>query len=152
MAPTFMILKLVTLVVIDEYGEGITVEWMIANRENTIILKQFFEAIKQRTGNISAQWFMSDNSDNYFNAWQAVFGRNETKKIICAWHIDKTWRKALLEIVKGRDEQITIYHQLNLLLNEREVPKFQVTLQEFLTYLSNNQPKFFSYFNSNYCS
>ena len=94
---------------------------------------------------------MSDDADNYFNAWKAVFGEGDSKKIICAWHIDRTWRKALAGTVRDKD-QIKIYNQLSILLNERDKAKFRITLQAFLTYPQTKHTHLFAYFTSNYCS
>ena len=110
--------NLVTIVVIDEYGEGVSVGWMLSNREDAMAIIVFFTAIKARCGNIIPNWFMSDDSNNFFNAWKEVFGEKDTRKIICAWHLDRSWRKALAEHVKDKKEQITIYHILSMLLNE----------------------------------
>ena len=82
--------NLITVVVIDEYGEGILVAWMLSNREDTISLIPFFEAIKGNSSVITPSWFMSNDADNYINAWKAVFNEGDTKKILCAWHIDRT--------------------------------------------------------------
>ena len=68
---------------------------------------------------------MSDDADNYFNAWKAVFVEGNTKKIISAWHIDRTWRKALAETVRDKEDQ------LSFLLSERDEAKFRVTLHTF---------------------
>ena len=35
--------KLITLLVVDEYGEGFPVAWCIANREDRVLLIEFFE-------------------------------------------------------------------------------------------------------------
>ena len=67
--------NLIALVVIDEYGEGIPVAWMFSNREDAISLIPFFLlAIKGSSGMISPSCFMSDDADNYFSVWKAVFG------------------------------------------------------------------------------
>ena len=126
---------------IDEYREGIPVAWMLSNREDGISLIPFFEAIKCSSGVITPSWFLSDDADNYFNAWKAVFSEGDTKKILCTWHIDRTWRKALVETVRDKD-QIKIYHQISILLNERDEAKFRVTLQAFLTHLQTEHAHF----------
>ena len=144
--------NLVTIVVIDEYGEGVPVGWMLSNREDAMAIIPFFTAIKARCDNIIPNWFMSDDSDNFFNAWKGVFGEKVTRKIICAWHLDRSWRKALAEHVKDKKEQITIYHILSMLLNERDEAKFRVELQSFLTYAETNHNGFYTYFDSNYCT
>ena len=55
--------NLITFVVVDEYGEGVPVAWMIANREDSVILTEFLTALKQRTGDLKPTWFMSDDAE-----------------------------------------------------------------------------------------
>ena len=50
--------NLITFLVVDEYGEGVPVAWMIANREDPVILIEFLTALKQRTGDLKPTWFM----------------------------------------------------------------------------------------------
>ena len=40
--------NLLSVVIIDEYGEGVPVAWMISNREDSMILIEFFQALKKR--------------------------------------------------------------------------------------------------------
>ena len=49
---------LITLLVIDEYGEGIPVVWVITNREDALLLMEFLKEVKKRTGSLTPQWFM----------------------------------------------------------------------------------------------
>ena len=81
--------NLITVLVIDGFGEGIPVAWAIANREDVTMLVEFLKAIKKRTGHLKPQWFMSDDANQYFNAWKGVFGGDETTKLLCAWHVDR---------------------------------------------------------------
>ena len=143
--------NLTSIVIVDDYGEGLPVGWMLSNKEDKQILIQFFRAIKQRVGNISPQWFMTDDAKQYHNAWLEVFGENNTRKILCAWHVDRVWRKALLQHIGEREIQVRIYHQLRLLLAETEESQFRVILQEFLTYTEKHHYKFYNYFNIYYC-
>ena len=71
--------------------------WMLSNKEDKQMLIQFFRAIKQRVGNIIPQWFMTDDAEQYHNAWVEVFGESNTRKILCVWHVDRVWRKALIK-------------------------------------------------------
>ena len=82
-----------TLMVVDEYGEGIPVAYLLCNRETGEIQKVFFSAIKARIGPLEPEVFMTDDAPQYFSAWQHVFGKSsKTKKLLCRWHLDKTWR------------------------------------------------------------
>ena len=75
--------QLISIVVVDEYGEGLPIGWMISNREDTTALCAFLNAIKTACGIIEPEWFMSDDAEQYFNAWKGVFGGNKTRKVLC---------------------------------------------------------------------
>lgn len=47
--------QLVTVLVIDDYNEGIPVAWLISNKETTDILKAFFSSLRERCGDIHTQ-------------------------------------------------------------------------------------------------
>ena len=49
-----------TLLVVDEFGEGQPVGWMVANHENFDFLKIFFTKIAENSGKLDPKWFMSD--------------------------------------------------------------------------------------------
>ena len=55
--------KLITLLVLDEFGEGIPVAWAITNREDATKLVEFLTAIKQRIGVLKPTRFMSDDAE-----------------------------------------------------------------------------------------
>ena len=52
--------NLVTIVVRDEYGEGIPVAWAVSNRKDTCLLVQLLKCLKERTVPLQPQVFMSD--------------------------------------------------------------------------------------------
>ena len=128
--------SLVTIIVVDELGEGFPVGWCLSNREDAIVIRKFLEAIKRKTGQINPAWFMSDDASQFFNAWLAVFG-GSPKKILCIWHVDKNWREKL-SVIKDKEMQLAVYHNLRVLLEERDIDKFESlyekTLQQLATY------------------
>ncbi len=50
---------LISVLVLDQYQEGIPVAWGISNREDEAVIKYIFEAIKSTCGDLSTEWFMS---------------------------------------------------------------------------------------------
>ena len=109
---------LITVLIADEFGEGTPVAWAISNREDGCILRHFSKNLHDRTKDLKSIVFMSDNAQQYWNSWSAVYGKNNTKTLLCKWHIDRAWRKALNEFVSNKEERIKIYHYLQLLLTE----------------------------------
>ena len=108
--------NLMTAIVIDEYGEGIPVLWAISNRQDMETLTIALRAMKTRTGRVSPMWFMSDDAQQYFNAWNTVFGAYGCKKLLCAWHIDRSWRRALNNLVSNVNDRLELYRHLRVLL------------------------------------
>ena len=76
--------NLITVMVIDEYGEGYPAAWCISNREDQLLLINFFVSLKERVGNLSPKWFMSDLAEQFCNAWVVTF-ENKPKKIVCIY-------------------------------------------------------------------
>ena len=61
--------QLVTILVVDEFGEGYPVGWCLSNRTDLTLLLIFCKEIKKRVGNIVPKWVMSDDADQFFSAW-----------------------------------------------------------------------------------
>ena len=86
--------SLVTLVVVDEFGEGYPVGWCLSNREDKYVLHNFFTAVKKRVSSITPQWFMSDDAEQFYNALRSVFGE-VNNKLLCTWHVNRAWCEKL---------------------------------------------------------
>ena len=141
---------LISVLVVDGHGEGIPVAWAISNKEDTNIISLFLEAIHSRIGDFETECFMSDCAEQYFNAWQSTFGGESMRKLLCIWHVDRAWRRALNDHVEEQQDKVEIYHQLRVLLQEREENRFMVRLQQLMSFLSDNYPDFHQYFNTQY--
>ena len=144
--------QLITLLVIDAHGEGIPVAWAISNREDTLHITEFLSAVKSRVGDISPKVFMSDDADQYYKSWCTVMGVNSTKKLLCAWHVDRAWRKGLARHIQDVHTRLEVYHQLRVLLSVREETQFRLKVQQLISYLLEAQPTFCEYFQREYAS
>ena len=67
--------QLISILVIDQHGEGLPVAWAIiySNREDSTLLVQFLKSAHERVGDIDTAYFMSDCAEQYFNALSGVF-------------------------------------------------------------------------------
>ena len=61
---------LITLFVVDDFGEGMPVAWCISNREDEHAIAHFLEEVHRNgdNGAVQPQWFMSDDAGQYYNA------------------------------------------------------------------------------------
>ena len=74
--------------IIDSYGEGMPVAWLLSNRDDFLVRRVFFAAIKERIGDLTCSTFMSDDAEQFYSVWSSVFTK-PNYKLICSWHVDK---------------------------------------------------------------
>eukprot|EP00794_Sanderia_malayensis_P006481 gene6481-7221_t len=136
---------LTTLLVVDEYGEGLPVAWLISNREDQLVLNPFIAAIKERTGELNVNVFMSDDANNFYNSWIYHFAAPKSK-LICSWHVDRNWRKNLRKHVQRQEQQAEIYKALKTLQMELNENAFRKGIQQFSAWCEKKSPGFNDYF------
>lgn len=109
---------LITILVVDDYGEGYPVAWCITNHETEKSLVHFLNVVKGNLGDFNCvpKWFMSDMAYQYFSAWKTVFGEGP-RKLLCIWHVDKAWRSNL-SLVTDTEKRALVYKQLRVILEE----------------------------------
>ena len=116
---------LTTILVVDEFGEGYPCALCISNGEDFFVLDQFFKAIKEKIKSITPKWFMSNDADQFYNAWRSVFGPAENK-LLCTWHVDQAWRQKL-HLISDKTTQATVYRNLRVLM-EGDIEIFEELL------------------------
>ena len=140
---------LITVMVTDNFGEGVPVAWAITDKEDACTLTQFFKPLYERVGNIKPKFFMSDDAQQYYNAWCGVFG-NVPHKLLCMWHIDRAWRKAIQDHIAHKEAKVNTYHIMRVLLMETDEVKFHSLLQQALTHFESACPSFYQYILTQY--
>ena len=143
--------SLVSIIVVDSYGEDLPVAWALTNHEDTTILVEFLKKLKTRTGEMHPEIFMSDDAQQFYNAWHMVYG-GFPSKLLCMWHVDRSWRKSLNEHVENSQSRVEIYHQLRVLLIEQNKAEFHLKLQRFMSNLHENYFRYYEYFKRTYAA
>ena len=118
-------LMLITVILIDEYGEGFPVAWCISNRKISYYLI-IFNALKMRVGVIKPALFMSNLTEHYYTVLVSSFN-SKLCNIVYIWHVDCAWREHLMEL-KDLELQAAVYHNLRVLMEETNKDKFEVLL------------------------
>ena len=141
---------LITVLVMDEFGEGFPVAWCYSNREDSVILNNFFQHIKNKVGNVHPEWFMSDDASQYYKCWSQVFKR-QPKRLLCICHVDRAWRNAISRI-NEQELQISVYHTLRVIVEEQNTETFHTLMDGAIKQWQGN-PKlevFYKYFSREY--
>lgn len=147
---TSMGFLLTTLMVVDDYHKGLPVGFCISFSDDGESIATFLQAVYDRVGPLQPDIFMSDDAQSFWNAWTSVFGTGKSKKLLCAWHVDKNWKNQLQKKVKDRSRIPELYHGLYLLLKESSEEKFRQMAPCFLTDVEEKEPEFYRYLNDSY--
>eukprot|EP00794_Sanderia_malayensis_P011705 gene11705-12923_t len=152
---------LISILVVDDYGEGLpppndsqpVMLGMVNERSVKSCLGKRRGApgaqVHARTGPINTQVFMSDDCNNFYNSWISCFPK-PAKKLLCAWHIDKNWRRGLREHIKTQDDIAEVYAALKTLQLEVNEATFRKLLQDFSSWCEESYPRFHAYFTEGY--
>ena len=94
---------------------------------------------------------MSDDADQYYSAWVDTYN-DAPKKLLCNWHVDRSWRRAIGNFIKDENEQVSMYHVLRVLMEEVEQEKFHALLEGALVKMESTNSRFYDYFKQTYAS
>ncbi|XP_077541926.1 uncharacterized protein LOC144153997 [Haemaphysalis longicornis] len=128
-------LQLTTLMTIAEDGSGIPCAYLISKSIDTNTMVKFFEAIRERVGKIECEAFMSDDAQQYGNAWEQVMGTPK-RRLLCSWHVLRNWNTRLTKITSVRLKN-EIRKTLRTLMDCAEIEKFEEMFSQFLKRLED---------------
>lgn len=123
--------QLTTLMTVDEFGAGIPGAFCISNRIDSSAMAVFFRAIKEKTGVITTEVFMSDDAPAYYNAWVAVMGASK-HQLLCSWHVDRAWRAQSRTKVNGSVKAAEVYKGCRVLLDTPDEEEFPALMRGFI--------------------
>ena len=144
--------NLTTVLVVDEFGEGYPTAWCISNRTDLIAMVYYFEAVQRNIGyKIVPKWVMTDDAPQFYSAWELVFGQGP-QKLLCTWHVDRKWRANIRSKIQNEEVGALVYHNLRVLLDEKDCDKFEDFLQRTVQQLrvSTQTVEFEEYFTKFY--
>ena len=105
--------------------------------------------MRERCGDVATDVFMSDDADAYYNAWVSTFPR-PNKKLLCSWHVDRSWRRKLNEHIRDRAVLAEVYAAMKRLQNETNEAVFRRSLQQFLAWVRGLSEPLATYFEREY--
>lgn len=144
--------QLTTVMCIDEHGEGLPVAFCYSSRVDSVTMTAFLTILKSSLGSpLENVILMTDDTEVYNNAWTAVMGQ-PTHRLLCAWHVDRAWRKNLTKITGDQSLKKNVYQTMRALLELSDKDQFHKKLDQFLVTAKddNNTRNFAAYFEREY--
>lgn len=88
--------QLASVLVIDEYGNGVLAAFCISSGSSEVEWTTFLTAVKEAIAerenctSLTANCLMTDNDPSFFHAWTKVIGPVK-HRLLCSWHVDQAW-------------------------------------------------------------
>jgi len=144
--------NLTTIMVLDDLREGFPCCFMISNKVNEVVLRILFSKIRDETGIIQPNVFVSDMVKSFYNTW-VVEMEPPKHRLYFTLHVDCAWRKNLNKI-KNKTKQVEIYKVLRTLLVEQDAEAFSRMFDNAINLMANDDEtiNFSNYFISHYAS
>lgn len=145
-------LKLITIMTINSFGNGMPVAFFFCTKEDADALSYLFSAIKSSFGNLSPKFFLTDDASAYWNAFKATMDCPSTKRLLCIWHVDRNWRKKCKELIKHPVARIEVYQKLFMLRSESDEEKVKMMVTNFIALCNKSEStkSFAQYFETSY--
>jgi MULE transposase domain len=124
--------QLTTVMCIDEHGEGYPVAFCYSNRVDIGAMTLFLQVVKEAIGYpLCNVVLMTDDTEVYSSAWNSVMGE-PAHRLLCAWHIDRAWRKNLSRIKGDSELKAIVYKTMRSLLEMTDPELFIQKMRQFL--------------------
>uniref|UniRef100_A0A1Y1N7T3 C2H2-type domain-containing protein n=2 Tax=Photinus pyralis TaxID=7054 RepID=A0A1Y1N7T3_PHOPY len=122
-------IQLTTLMVVDRRFEGFPVAFLWSITQTKKMFEHFFTAIKKIVPDIKPRYFMSVDTNTFYNAFVSVYGHIPSK-LLCDWHTKKKLFENLTKISSAEKKEET-KASLKSIINEVDVVTFETTLPTF---------------------
>lgn len=127
---------LLALLATTDAGLVVPIAWCVCGAANPAVVAAFFEVVHQNMGDFTPRFFMSEDTEFYFNAWLEAFGAEpRPHKVLSSWHLQRAWTEAVNTWVRGREKQAAVNRSLELLVNQESVESFQKMLRRVISML-----------------
>lgn len=143
-------LYVTTLMLIDDMNEAIPVSFMVTNKNNPRKYLKFFESLKAKVPDISANALFTDDEKDVYTLWCLVF-KEEPRHLWSNRFVDSDWRDNLVSI-PDEDVQVSIYEKLYSYLESTDKDMLENSLDRYANELQANPMtnSFGVYFTSRY--
>lgn len=143
-------LYVTTLMLIDDMNEAVPVSFMVTNKHKPSKYLKFFESLKAKVSDMSANALFTDDENDVYTVWCLVF-KEEPRHLWSNRFVDSDWRDNLVSI-PDEDVQVSIYEKLYSYLESTDKDMLENSLDEYASELQANPitNTFGVYFTSRY--
>ncbi|RCN25328.1 hypothetical protein ANCCAN_28961, partial [Ancylostoma caninum] len=129
-------LRLATVIVADEWDRALLAAYLLSFRMTEVEVGIMFEHVKKFLPSFHTDFFMTDDSNSFWNGFKRAFPSTWTKKLLCLWHVQQAMKRNSKTDLKNSDllEPFVEKMRETCLLRHREM--FETKYTSVLKFLS----------------
>ncbi|VDO98040.1 unnamed protein product [Heligmosomoides polygyrus] len=126
--------RLATLLVSDNAGNGFPCGHLLSRKMTSVEVQKLFKLLKDLMPDFDTEFFITDDTNVFYNAFSAMFPSSKTSKLLCSFHIAQTMKRRHKELLQGSNASLAdkLFRRL---LYETTVPQFESYFSSYLSWL-----------------
>ncbi|KHJ80066.1 hypothetical protein OESDEN_20268 [Oesophagostomum dentatum] len=145
-------LRLATVVLADEWDKGLPSAFLLSQRMTEEEVTLLFEQVKMLVPSFETAYFMSDDSNSFYNAFRRVFPGSEARKLLCTFHITQAVKRNTGKL-SNRSHAPMVVAKISELCKTSNPRTFAMQYTRLLTFLrEQNEAAMVEYFERNWSS
>ncbi|KAK6745847.1 hypothetical protein RB195_012143 [Necator americanus] len=101
---------LTTVIVADEWDRALPAAYLLSYRMIDIEVGMMFEHVKKLLPSFHTDYFITDDTNTFWNGSSKVFPSSWTKRLLCLWHVQLAMkRNANAKLVNGKCETSVLF-------------------------------------------
>ncbi|KHJ85752.1 hypothetical protein OESDEN_14513 [Oesophagostomum dentatum] len=135
-------LRLATIVVADEWDRALPAAYLLSYRMTEAEVGIMFETVKEFLPSFHTDFFMTDDTNTFWNGFKRVFSPTWTKRLLCLWHVQRAMKKnaasKLVNVCAQRNLLEPFVKKIREICLLRDRQLFTTKYTSLLTYLHDN--------------
>ncbi|KHJ83878.1 hypothetical protein OESDEN_16415 [Oesophagostomum dentatum] len=129
-------LRLATIVVADEWDRALPAAYLLSYRMTEAEVGTLFTYVKEFLPSFYTEYFMSDDTNTFWNGFKQVFPSSSAKRLLCLWHVQQTFkRNATRKLLNVKAAFGTIFKQNTQCMSARDRTLFVAKYASVLRFL-----------------
>ncbi|KHJ84421.1 hypothetical protein OESDEN_15865 [Oesophagostomum dentatum] len=97
-----------------------------------------FDQVKKHLPSFHTDYFMTDDTNTFWNGFARVFPTSWTKRLLCLWHVQRAMKKNALSKLKNKDLLDPFVRKVQEICLQRDRSVFVVKYTSLVKYLQDN--------------
>ncbi|KAK6763017.1 hypothetical protein RB195_023644 [Necator americanus] len=132
-------LRLATVIAADEWDRALPAAYLLSYRMTEAEVGLLFEHVKKYLPSFHTDYFMTDDTNTFWNGYSKAFSSSSTKRLLCLWHVQQAMKRNSNTKLINRDLFEPLLRKLKEIRLVRNRNVFVAKYTSMLRYLRENE-------------